>query len=268
MPQNVYARAAKRGFPVFDMSGQSGQGALQDSTAPPQEVGLPTAEWTDPNLDPGYVATGTPPPEEFQLGLTLWGLPAAADPDNTPRGHAAPVADPTLPIGEYYGEADATHAQQFTGVALTRPSWDGSWIGSQKQFGFDQQLSEGNGETLLVAAPDQLRGNAPFDGVQGFGGGGPGPGGTNLPELTTLQRDFPGPEGGGVQAFVSANEVPFLVAVPDQFIPTDTALGTWYSNYDSPTTDINAQDPVGSDTPAQGPPLSSGVPAYTNSFWG
>ena len=268
MPQNIYARAAKRGYPVVDVSGQTGQGALQDATAPPQSVGQPDAPWSDPNIDPGYTPTEIPAPEIYQLGLTLWGLPGAVDPDDTPRTHAAPIADFTLPIGEYYAEADATHAQQFTGVELTRPSWSGSWIGSQKQFGFEQQLAEGNGPTLLASAPDQLKGNAPFDGVQGFGGGGPGPGGTNLPELTTLDREFPGPEGGGGQAFVSAAEVPFLVPATFQFIPADPALGPWHSNLDGPTYNISMQEPVGTDTPAQGPSLDSGVPAYAASFWG
>ena len=35
MSQPVAARAARRGFPVFDFAGQTGQGHLPDSTAPP-----------------------------------------------------------------------------------------------------------------------------------------------------------------------------------------------------------------------------------------
>ena len=35
MAQSIYARAAARGFPVWNQSGQTGQGALPDSTAPP-----------------------------------------------------------------------------------------------------------------------------------------------------------------------------------------------------------------------------------------
>jgi hypothetical protein len=39
MAQNIYARTASRGFPVFDAAGQTGQGALKDATwLPPVAV--------------------------------------------------------------------------------------------------------------------------------------------------------------------------------------------------------------------------------------
>ncbi|MGH3273811.1 MAG: hypothetical protein ACRDNZ_05715, partial [Streptosporangiaceae bacterium] len=119
MAQSVTARAAARGFPVYDYGGQSGQGALQDSTAPPAATGLPTATWTDPNQDPGSVPAALPPPEEYTLGLTLWGLPAAANPDDTPRTHAAPIADPSSPA--YIEDATAFHGPVFSGPAERQP---------------------------------------------------------------------------------------------------------------------------------------------------
>src|SRR6266704_2975301 len=114
MPRPVAARAAQRGFPVFDFAGQTGQGRLPDSTAPPAKAGLPAAPWTDPNTDLGSVPAVLPPPEEYVLGLSLWGLPAAANPDDTPRTHAAPLADPALLAA---GEGTDLHAGLFTGAA-------------------------------------------------------------------------------------------------------------------------------------------------------
>jgi hypothetical protein len=270
MAQSLYARVAKRGFPVQDISGQSGQGALQDSTAPPQTVGQPGAPWEDPNNDPGYTPTGIPAPEEYQLGLSLWGLPGSPNPDDTPRTHAAPLIDPGLattreglPLA--YIEADATKSQEFTGVTLTRPASGSSWVGTEAEFGFDQQLVEGNGQTNLASVPDQLKGQGGLDAVQGFGGGGPGQGGTNEPALTVLDREFPGPEGSVV--FTDANEVPFIVPATFQFIPSDPALGPWVSPYDVPTYNVSQQDTLGADIPSQGPTLDTPAPAYASSFW-
>lgn len=266
MPQNVYARVAARGFPVANISGQSGQGALQDSTAPPQVVGQPNASWSDPNADPGYEQTAMPTPEEYQLGLSLWGLGGEINPDNTPRTHAAPIADPTLPIGEYYAEADATHADEFTGTLLTNPGSGQSWVGDSYEMQYERSLIPGSDQTLQASVPDQLKSLNGFDAVQGFGGGGDGPGGTNA-DMPLMYQDaeFPGPEGNPV--FISPAEVPFIVPSADQFIPTDPALGTWASPYDAPTTNVQQQQSVGTDSPAQGAPLSS-VPMYSGSFWG
>lgn len=268
MAQNVYARAANRGFPVADVSGQTGVGALQDSTAPTdQPVGSPTAAYTDPNVDPANTPTTLAPPEDFIQGLSLWGLPGSMDPDNTPRTNAAPMADFTLPLGEYYAEVDATHSEVFSGVALNHPGSSQSWVGTEQAMQFDQTLSEGNGQTDLAEVPDAMKGQAGLDSVQGWGGGGQGPGGTNLPQLTTLDRDFPGPEGQ-VQ-FLNADEVPFMTVDAVQFIASDPGLSEWTGGgWDVPTANVSAQQPIGTDIPAQGPALQEAQPASVGSFWG
>lgn len=272
MAQSVTQRAAKRGFPVFSASGQSGQGALQDSTAPPPAAGLPTATWVNPASDPGSVPATLPPPEEYALGLTMWGLPGAANPDNNPKSapdqyspagntHAAPFADPSLPVGEYFAEADAAHADIFTGPAVRND------IGTVTQFGLHRSLTEGNSPLTQQKLTGPIRANAGFDGVQGYGGGGPGPGGTNLPELTVEERDYPGQT---YTTFVSAAEVPFLTTDAVQFIAYAPELPPFTGVYDAPTADVSAQDVTTTDTPAQGRPLAPAPAsyAYVPGFWG
>lgn len=272
MAQPVIQRAAQRGFPVWDVSGQSGQGALQDSTAPPPVAGLPTATWTDPNQDPASQPAILPPPEEFMLGLTLWGLPGALNPDDNPKSapdpgspegntHAAPFADPSLPVGEYFAEADAAHAGVFTSPEVRRD------IGTVAEFGLQRSLTEGNDTTNLQKLTGQIRSNAGLDGQQGYGGGGPGPLGTNLPELTVEARDYPGET---YTTFLNAAEVPLLVAVPDQFIATAPELPPFTGVYDGPTANVSAQDVTSTDTPAQGPALQPAAQGYVYvpGFWG
>lgn len=270
MAQSVIARAAGRGFPVFDVSGQSGQGALQDSTAPPARTGLPTASWTDPNTDLASQPAQLPPPEIYMLGGLMWGLPAGSNPDNNPKSaagpwspqgntHAAPFADPSLPVGEYFAEADAAHGPVFTGPAVR------SDIGTVTRMGMSRSLTEGNGPLTQQQLTGPIRANAGLDGVQGYGGGGPGPGGTNLPELTTEQRAYPGET---YTTFVSAGEVPLLVPAADQFIATAPELPPYMPTWDAPTANVSAQDPVTTDTPLQGPAIAPPASAYAPGFWG
>jgi hypothetical protein len=262
MAQSVTARAAARGFPVWDYGGQTGQGALPDSTARPATAGLPVAPWRDPNSDPGSVPAVLPPPQEYQLGLTMWGLPAAANPDNTPRTHAAPMADDARLAA---GEDDGTHAPVFTGVAERQPQTSGH---------MRQGRTGGQGSTADTLQPltGQIRAQAGYDAVQGYGGGGPGPGGVNDPQgpatdLTTFGGEV---YRGSAGTFVSAGEVPFLTAGADQFIPSVSGAPEfpgYMPTWDAPTSSVSAQDVTGVDTPAQGPPAGQGPPAYAATFW-
>ena len=261
MAQSVYARAAARGFPVYDFGGQTGQGSLPDSTAPPPAAGLPAATaWASPNNDPGSVPATLPPPQEYQLGLTMWGLAGALNPDDTPRTHAAPVADPALLA---IGEDDGTHSALFAGVAVRRPVS----LGSMRQG-----RTGGQGSTAAILQPltGPIRANAGMDAVQGYGGGGPGPGGVNDPQgpVTDLMT-FPGEVyRGGAGTFVSAAEVPFLSASAVQFIAATPELPPYMPTWDGPTASVSAQAVTGVDTPAQGPPVSQAPPAYAPGFWG
>jgi hypothetical protein len=256
MPQPVAARAARRGFPVFDFAGQSGQGALQDATAPPAVAGLPTAPWTDPNTDPASVPAAMPPPEAYVLGASLWGLPGAANPDNTPHTHAAPLADPALLAD---GEGFDLHAGLFTGVAERQP-----W--TQPSMAQDRVEGQGSIADTLQPLTGQIRVNAGYDAVQGYGGGGPGPGGVNEPQgPVTDEMMFGGYTYHNIM--VSAAEVPFLVPDAVQFIASAPELPPYAPTWDAPTTSVLAQDVISADMPAQGPALPATVPASATSFW-
>lgn len=261
MPQSLQARVAGRGYPVFDAAGQSGQGHLPDSTLPSgPPVGSADPAWVNPANDPGWQPGTLGPPDALVMG-GMFGLPGGWKLDDTPRTHAAPMADPTLPRGIDYIEADATHEPVFNGPEVRRD------VGTVAQLGgFAQQLAEGNGQVILAGGiPGQLRGNAPFDAVQGYGGGGKGPGGTNLPELTTLDRQFPGETYHNV--FVSAAEVPRYDVAALQFIPSDLAQAPWVGgNYDAPTASTAPQGITPADTPDQGTPWTTAASA--SSFWG
>lgn len=258
MAQSLQARVAARGFPVYDTGGQTGQGALQDSTAPPAAAGLPDTAWTDPNQDPGSVPAMLPAPQEYQLGLSLWGLPAAGNPDDTPRTHAAPFADPAqLAIGD----DDGTHAPVFDGVAVRND------VGTLA--GMRQGRAGGQGSTADTLQPlaGQIRSQGGYDAVQGYGGGGPGPGGVNDPQgPATDLMTFGGETYHNV--IVSAGEVPFLTPGSEQFIATAPELPPYMPTWDSPTANVTAQATAGVDTPAQGPALSPPLAAYASSFWG
>lgn len=259
MAKSLQARVAARGYPVFDVSGQSGQGTRPDSTLP-AGAGAGTADpaWTNRANDPGWTPATLPAPEQYVMP-GMYGLPGGRNPDSTPRTHAAPLYDSTLPRGLDYIEADAAHGGTFNGPAVRHHP------GSQRSLRFSQALTEGNGATNLDPVRGQLRSNAGFDAVQGYGGGGRGPGGTNEPELTTLDRAFPGETYHNV--FVSAAEVPLYVPDASQFIPTDPAMAPWLGgNFDAPTTSSRVQGIIAADTPNQGQAWST--PAMASSFWG
>lgn len=262
MARSLYARAAGRGFPAYDASGQTGQGALQDATAPPQVAGRPDAPWVNPNTDPASVPASLPAPQEYQLGLGLWGLPAAANPDDTPLDHAAPAADPTVGEAAYTAEYNAAHAPLFTGVAVRHSPGE--------LLAMDQGRVGGEGSSTAIMAPvnPAMRGQAGFDAVQGYGGGGPGPGGVNEPQgPVTDQMTFGGYTYHNV--FVSAAEVPFLSAETTQFIAAAPELPPYAPTYDAPTASVTAQQPTGPDVPATGPALAPDAGyAYAPGFWG
>lgn len=277
MARSLRERVAARGFPVFDVSGQSGQGSLPTSTAPPARAGLPGGTWTDPNSDPASVPATQAPPELYVAAFPLWGLPGAPHPDNQPKSadggpwspqggtHAAPMADPTLPPGEYYAEADATHAPEFTSVAVRNSP------GMVRRSPLDHVYATGGDHSDQQPLTGPMRALAGFDAVQGYGGGADGPGGVNASmPVVTDQRNYPG-AFYAADGFVSVAEVPFVVADADQFIPASPEMAPWTGGgFNFPGASTRAQQVTPADVPGQGPaisPSTASVPAYATSFW-
>lgn len=273
-PRTLQQRVSGRGFPVFDRGGQTGTGALPDSTLTGTSgPGSPDAAWTNPNLDPGSVPATLPPAPEFISG-GLWGLSGGMRPDRQPKSspgiwapegntHAAPFADPGLPPGEYAIEADAAHAADFGGPD------ERNNIPSEAAFRFERTRADGGANSNLQPLSGQIRAQAGFDGVQGYGGGGDGVRGTNahMP-LTTDQQSFPG-NGYGADGYVNAAEVFRQDVEAVQFIPSAPEFGPWLGGgFDVPTASVQAQAVVTADQPAQGPAVGQGWPASASSFWG
>jgi hypothetical protein len=260
MAQSVQARVAARGYPVFNLAGQTGEGALPDSTLPSGAApGAPVAPWSDPNVDPASVAAILPAPETY-VNAGLWGLAGTVNPDDTPRTHAAPFADSTLPEWEYYEEADAAHAGTFDGARLRhRP-------GTLLEFGQAEDIASGSPAGPLQATTGQVRSMGRFDGVQGYGGGAGGVNGTNqyMP-LTVNDISFPGPEGNRV--FVNAAEKPFLTTDAVQFIATAPELPPFTGVYDAPLTTVSAQDVITADTGLQGAPVTPASAGLQPLMW-
>lgn len=266
MAASLYQRVASRGFPTENIAGQSGQGSLPDSTLPSGPgAGQATATWTNPNLDPGSVPATLPPPEVYvDTSGAMWGLPGGVNPDDTPHTHAAPMADFTLPQPEYWAEADATHAPLFSGPQVRMHP------GTLAAFPMERFYGEGGGRSVQDPA-DGASGKAlgGLDAVQGYGGGGAGPGGLNpaMPHVTD-QRAYPG-ETYVNASYVQAAEVPFLVPEVTQFIASAPELPPYSPPYAVPTANVSAQVTTGPDVPATGPALAPETGyVYTPGYWG
>jgi len=283
MARSVYDRTAQRGFPVFDASGtQTGAGHLQDVTRLPDRAGVAVPGQPYPHNDPANTPAQLAPPQEFILGLQLWGLPASPRLDSTPHGIeydtrtpgdigpggvSAVVKDPSLdpyPQGPYHDAPLMNPGQPVNGRIRSHS------IGFQGRISQDHVGPvEGNGESAQEAdAKGSLRGNSGFDAVQGYGGGGKGAGGTNLPQLTTETRNYPGTFYAH-DAFTSAAEVPHLDAEASQFIQSQPGMAPWTGGmFSFPLAGTHAQDIIPADVPLQGPPVAASSGGLLPPAWG
>lgn len=239
---------------------------------------------------------------EWVYDAPLWGLPAGTRPDALPRtqtadaepagpetpvaghlmfgqyqggvtipGHAAPL--PNLPMSSpydheqeslYFEEENEVHGVNFGGHAqrndipyLTQiPGWS------------HLPVNEG-GSTGLQPLTGPIRAQAGLDAVQGYGGGGPGPGGINDAHQYGYWQDQAEYPLDIAPVIVSAGEVPFVTELPQMFTatdPTTTGVPADYG-YTAPLVNMVPQAPYEPPPVASGSPLPDGQPAYTASFW-
>lgn len=202
------------------------------------------------------------------------GIPKPVADDPVPAGpyHDAPMIDPGLatfdPVSGHedsqalaHLEADATHSGvSDNSVRLINPGGGTgeTYVGFQGVMRQDHVgPAEGNDPSPVAdKVTGQQRTIAGLDGQQGYGGGGKGPGGTNLPELTTETRDYPGTFYAH-DAFTNVGEVPHIDAETAQFIQNQPGQAPWTGDmWSFPLVQTHAQDITPADVPLQGPQVS------------
>jgi len=279
MANGLYARVASRGFPTSVDVGTTGEGALYNSGNPDlmhqQQTAVPG--FTPAQTMKGFAPEPLPPVSVY-ISDDDYGLVGdRADPDQTPgygpgafRTHNAPMAGPNLnaptpwatpqQLGEIAGsleEVRGIHSQRF---ARSRGYVQSAEVTVQ----VGQQTAGEIGETLSDnGSGGQMRGMAGIDSVQGFGGGGSGPGGINgrYPNekhyLTTA-------EGSVLNATVDPSERPLTVPQLGQTFKLtgpDFGPGPWQSGFETygnyhPPTDYGVQSE--SPLPTLAEPLTEG----------
>lgn len=241
---------------------------------------------------------------EWVQDAPLWGLAGGTRPDELPRTETpdAEPAGPRLPASghlffEQYdgGLAVPTHAAPFPNRPMSSPYnheqeslyWEeenevhgvsyGGYAQRTGQFGFFPQLHDWThepenspGGSNLQPLSGPIRAQAGLDPVQGYGGGGRGPGGLNATRQFGYWRDEQR-QGADIRpVIVSAGEIPFVTELPQMFTATDaTTIGQPVTyGYNAPTVQVaGPQAPYEVPPVARGVPLPAGPPAYAGSFW-
>ena len=262
----------------YDLS--SGQSSRQYDPAAPGDTG---ADWI--------------------LDAPLWGLPGGTRPDELPRTESdgLPPQGPRLPasgtleFGQYQGGLEMpTHAAPFPNLPMGNPydhaqvieyfeeenAIHGVNFGGHRQRNDIPQLKQipgwshlpvnDGGSTDLQPLTGPIRSQAGLDAVQGYGGGGPGPGGTNDAHAWGYWQDQAEYPVDITPVIVSAGEVPFRTELPQMFVASDQTVGgprTIDFGYVAPTVNTIPQAPYEPSPVLSGGPLAAGDPAYAGSFW-
>jgi hypothetical protein len=223
----LYGRIAARGLHSAVADGLTGSGALDSQGGPTDPAhGENITETGQYSTLPGYLPEG---PADVSVPLLegTWGISGAGEnPDQTPQTHAAPVPgwagsykDPALL--EMHDRSAEIHAIDFGALArrtqspraIAEPDLDVEHIASQ-------------GEVPLDPVTGQLRAMGHYDGVQGYGGGADGPGGTNSYGFSDVRRTRITANGHQPMAYLDPAERPYIVPqVSGTFTPTDAVWG-------------------------------------------
>lgn len=233
----------------------------------------------------------------------LWGLGGETRPDELPRTQSDDLeplgprlpASGTLNFEQYDGGVQMpTHAAPFPNLPMDSP-WDHSQqilyfeeenevhgvnFGGHRQRNDIPQVRQipgwshlpvnDPGSTNLQPLTGPIRAQAGLDAVQGYGGGGPGPGGVNDAHQWGYWQDQAEYPVDITPVIVSAGEVPFRTELPQMFTATDqTTIGPPLNyGYVAPTVNTVPQAPYEPSPVLSGGPLPAGDPAYAASFWG
>jgi len=245
--------------------GETGDVALADQGGPADPVHGQDVTTTAPSqVQTGFSPEGPPAPDVVLLEGT-WGLPGTAiDPDQTPRGHAAPMPGragsyaPSDELSAMHDNSAVIHSADFG--ALSRHHV----VQGIPEPQLDIWSSNDPGENVLDRAAGQLRYMGGRDTTQGYDLRNQH--GFDAGHRTRIVATDPQP-----MAYLDPAERPFIVPqTAPRFIPSDPVQGPDPDVQFNDAGDINATPPTAY-APPPGPdtlPAAPGGGAASAGWWG
>lgn len=240
MPGGLYGRVQARGFPVpaaySDSPGAVAQAALESQGGPADPAHGEITWGQSPSTLYGFALEG-PGPVGTQILGDIPGPGELLDPDQTPgygpgtfRSHAAPHMTGFAgsyhdvdAVAEMHQNSRRIHAADFGGAKLQdfNPG-----VSPGGELEMDPWTSEDYGDSNQPPLDGAQRVLGGKDAVQGYGGGGSGPGGVNGYGYGAVRIHRNGITGNVVNAYLDPAERPFYVPQGSgSFIPTDAVTG-------------------------------------------
>lgn len=240
MAASLYSRVLARGFPpppaYSDSPEVVGASALASQGGPADPAHGENVWGPSPSTLTGFSLEGPGAVSVTVLG-DLPGPGSPSDPNQSPgygpgtfRSHAAPWPQPVL--GQHDLEATAARAQEsmdihavnFGGLLLQdfMPGQSPGDVILPMNPSGTEDYGDSN-QAPLSGAQRVLGGR---DSVQGYGGGGDGPGGVNAYGYSSVRADHLNISGNVVNAYLDPAERPFFVPqAAGTYIPTDAVTG-------------------------------------------
>lgn len=240
MASALYGRVQARGFPVpaaFSDDAEAVSAAALDSQGGSADPAHGDVTWgASPSTLTGYAAEG-PGPVGVEIAGDRPGPGDALDPDQTPgygpgtfRSHAAPWPGWA---GSYH-DAEALDAMHGNSRRIHAANFGGRLL---QDFGplqgpgdvtlpMDPSGTEDYGDSAQAPLQGAQRVLGGRDAVQGYGGGGSGPGGVDGYGYAAVKANRLGVTGNMVIAYLDPAERPFVVPQgAGSYIPTDAVTG-------------------------------------------
>ena len=275
LPEHAGLPQAGQPYPVNDPANTPAQ------LAPPEPYILGPSLWGlpgSPTLDTTphgveYESRQTTDYGPGNMGVDGIAQHVADDPYPIGPYHDAPLIDPGLATFDPVQGHESSQAMAHLEADATRdpgidnseeilypnyPDWGSTYGGFR---GIMKQDHVGPAVSVDPApVPEKMTGAnrtlGGLDSVQGYGGGGRGPGGINPESVTYDQRNYPGTFYAH-DAFTSVGEVPHVDAETAQFIQNQPGQAPWTGDmWSHPLIQTHAQDITPADMPLQGPAVS------------
>lgn len=282
MASGLGARVAARGFPVPGYTADSAEAvaaaalAAQGGTADPAHGNV--AWGPSPSTLTGFALEGPGPVGTEVLG-DVPGPGTLLDPDQTPgygpgafRSHAAPVPGwaggygPSAELDVLHSNSREIHGVNF-GAPLLQDFGPGQSPGGDV-LPMDPSGTESYGDSNQAPLSGPARVLGGLDAVQGYGGGGSGPGGVDGYGYAAVKANRLGVTGNVVNAYLDPAERPFTVPqASGTYIPTDAVAGPEpFGSYLSADGNVYS-DPTAYQPPPEPATLTTPLTAATAWGW-